>query len=110
MTATYEVRAVGKNRGDQKRFMNLLWDIYRDNQYWVPPLLQNQKELVGFLKHPFYDRNTCENFIVLKDGRTVGRVCALVNVGHNERFNEKRGFFGFYECIVGSSPSPSFCG
>jgi hypothetical protein len=105
MVANYEVRTVGKNRSDQKRFMNVMWDIYRNEPNWVPPLLQNQKELVGFLKHPFYDRNLCENFIVLKDGRTVGRVCAIVNVGHNERYDEKRGFFGFYECIDDSRAS-----
>jgi len=105
MSATYEVRTVGKNRGDQKRFMSLLWDLYGNDKNWVPPLVQNQKELVGFLKHPFYIDNRCENFIVLKDGRTAGRVCALVNVGHNERFNEKRGFFGFYDCIDDSRAS-----
>ena len=99
MTASYEVRTVGRNRADQKRFINLLWDIYREDENWVPPLIRNQQELVGFRPHPFYERNSRENFIVLKDGQTVGRVCALVNVGHNERFNEERGFFGFYECI-----------
>ncbi|MEZ6134366.1 MAG: N-acetyltransferase [Pirellulaceae bacterium] len=103
--ASYEVRCVGSNRSDQKRFMTLLWDIYRDEENWIPPLLQNQKELVGFLKHPFYRENTCETFIVLKDGKTVGRVCALVNQGHNERFSEKRGFFGFFECTDDSRAS-----
>lgn len=105
MTASYEVRTVGQNRSDQKRFMNLPWEIYRGDENWVPPLIQNQKELVGFRKHPFYLRNRSENFIVLKDGQTAGRVCALVNVGHNERFQEQRGFFGFYECIDDSRAS-----
>lgn len=99
MNATYEVRRVGTNRADQKKFMRLLWDLYRDDPNWVPPLIQNQKELVGFAKHPFHDRNWGENFLIEKDGRPVGRVRALVNVGHNERFHEKRGFFGFFECI-----------
>lgn len=105
MTASYEVRAVGQNRSDQKRFLNLPWEIYRGDENWVPPLIQNQKELVGFRKHPFYIHNRCENFIVLKDGKTAGRVCALVNVGHNERFKEQRGFFGFYECVDDSRAS-----
>ncbi len=97
--ANYEVRCVGKNRSDQKRFMRLPWEIYRHEPNWIPPLIQNQMELVGFRKHPFYDRNSCETFIVLKDGQTAGRVCAIVNRGHNERYHEQRGFFGFFECI-----------
>jgi GNAT superfamily N-acetyltransferase len=105
MSTSYEVRTVGKNRADQRRFMSLLWDLYRGDEDWVPPLRQHQKELVNFRYHPFYDRNRCESFIVLKDGKTVGRILALVNVGHNERFQEKRGFFGFYECIDDSQAS-----
>ncbi len=98
MTATYEVQRVDGNRADQKKFINLLWPLYRGDENWVPPLIQNHKELVGFRPHPFYEKNQCANFIVNRDGQTVGRVTAIVNHGHNERFNEKRGFFGFFEC------------
>ncbi|MCA9134574.1 MAG: hypothetical protein KDA45_15510, partial [Planctomycetales bacterium] len=98
MTATYEVRRVGASRADQKRFIQLLWQLYQHDPNWVPPLIQAQKELVGFRHHPFYDRNRCQNFIVTNKGQTVGRITALVNVAHNERFKEKRGFFGFFEC------------
>ncbi|QDV24095.1 N-acetyltransferase [Aureliella helgolandensis] len=99
MSNTYEVRRVGGNRSDQKQFMRLLWDIYKNDPHWVPPLLQNQKELVGFAKHPFYEQNRGANFLLLKNGAAVGRVTAMVNVGHNQRFEEKRGFLGFFECI-----------
>jgi hypothetical protein len=99
MTASYEVREVGDSRSDQRQFINLLWKLYRGDDNWVPPLIQNQQEMVGFRRHAFYDRNRGRNFIVAKDGKTVGRVSAIVNVGHNERFHEKRGFFGFFECI-----------
>lgn len=99
MTAIYEVRRVGTNRRDQKQFINLLWELYRGDPNWVPPLIQNQRELVGFLEHPFWKINPHENFIATKNGKVVGRITALVNNGHNERFKEKRGFFGFFESI-----------
>lgn len=99
MTATYHVRKVGTNRSDQRKFINLLWQLYRHDPNWVPPLIQSQKELVGFSRHPFYDRNQCENFIATKNGEVAGRITALVNHGHNERFKEKLGFFGFFESI-----------
>jgi len=98
MTASYQVLRVS-GRKDQGEFLNLAWRLYKDDPNWVPPLLQNIKELVGFRKHPFYDNATVENFLVRKDGLVVGRVSAIVNHGHNERFKEKRGFFGFFECI-----------
>ncbi len=95
----YEVLTVGKNRKLQKQFVQLPWEIYRGDKNWIPPLIMSLKEGVGFKPNPFYDRNRCENFLVLRDSQVVGRICALVNEGHNERFHEKRGFFGFYECF-----------
>lgn len=99
MTANYEVRRVGDRRQDQKQFIKLLWELYRGDPHWVPPLIMNQQELVGFRHHPFYDQNHCANFLVQKNGNAVGRVTAIVNRAHNDRHEEKRGFFGFFECI-----------
>lgn len=93
-----KVLTVGKDRRLQKQFIKLPWEIYRNDPNWVPPLLMSLEEGVGFRRNPFYDHNVCECFIAIKEGKTVGRICALVNHGHNARFQEKRGFFGFFEC------------
>jgi hypothetical protein len=98
MTVNYQVSRVNGSK-DQSEFLNLAWRIYKDDPNWIPPLRQNIMELVGFRKHPFYDNATIENFLVRKDGLVVGRISAIVNHSHNERFEEKRGFFGFFECI-----------
>lgn len=99
MTIDYEVLEVGTNRSLQKQFVNLAWDIYRDDPNWVPPLIMSLQEGVHFRNNPFYQHNKCKTFLAKKSGKTVGRICAIVNQGHNERFQEKRGFFGFFECI-----------
>ncbi|MEM7317329.1 MAG: N-acetyltransferase, partial [Planctomycetota bacterium] len=96
---SFEVRRVGKNRSDRKAFIRVLWELYKGDPNWVPPLIFAQEELVGFRKHPYYDVNTVECFIAVKDGRPVGRIAAHTNVAHNERYEENRGFFGFFECI-----------
>ncbi len=99
MAADYEVCRVGDNRAQQKQFISMLWELYRGDANWVPPLIMNQQELVGFRYHPFYDENRVENFLVRKNGKVAGRVSAILNKGHNQRYDEKRGFFGFFECI-----------
>lgn len=93
-----QVLTVGKDRKLQKQFIRLAWDIYRDDPNWVPPLMMALEEGVNFRANPFYDQNVCENFLAVRDGKPVGRICALVNYAHNERFHEQRGFFGFFEC------------
>ncbi len=96
--ANCEIVVVGKDRKLQKQFIRLAWDIYKDDPNWVPPLLMSLEEGVNFRRNAFYDVNVCESFLALRDGKPVGRITALVNYGHNERFGEKRGFFGFFEC------------
>lgn len=96
--AHLEIKGV-EDRKSRKAFIRLLWDIYRHDPHWIPPLIHSQEELVGFRPHPFYERNRVKNFVAWLDGKPVGRISAIVNVGHNERYAEKRGFFGFFESI-----------
>jgi GNAT superfamily N-acetyltransferase len=88
-----------RERRHKKEFMQLLWRLYKNDPNWVPPLRMNQEELVGFRRNPFYDNAKGQPFVVEKDGQVVGRIVAIVNHGHNERYGENRGFFGFFDCI-----------
>jgi hypothetical protein len=94
----YQVSRV-ETRKQQKQFMELIWQLYKGDPNWIPPLRMNQEELVGFRRHPFYENAKCKAFIVQKDGKVVGRIVGIINHGHNQRYKEKRGFFGFFDCI-----------
>ena len=87
------------SRRQQRQFLQLPWQLYRHDPNWIPPLRMMQKELVGFKHHPFYDHAEFQTFLAMQDGQAVGRVAAIVNHAHNRRYEEKRGFFGFFESI-----------
>ena len=87
-----------ETRAQQKRFVNLPWRIYRDDPCWMPPLIMSQEELLGFRHSPFYEKSKSRSFLATRGGTDVGRITAIVNAGHIERYNEQRGFFGFFEC------------
>ena len=84
---------------DERRFLELPWKLHRDDPNWVPPLRQNQKKMVNFIPHPFYEVNRIQTFLALVDDEPVGRIAAIVNKAHNERYKENRGFVGFFESI-----------
>lgn len=88
-----------RTKREQKQFLMLPWQLYRNDPYWIPPLRQNQKELVGFARHPFYEHSQGQAFLALRDGQPCGRVLAIVNTSHIERYKERRGFFGFFESV-----------
>ena len=96
--STLKIQAV-QSRREKKQFFQLPWQLYRNDPNWIPPLRQSQLELLNYKHHPFYDENEIQTFLALRDDQPVGRVAAIVNNVHNKQYGERRGFFGFFECI-----------
>lgn len=88
-----------KNNREKRQVQQLPWSLYKDDPYWIPPLRMDQKELLGYVSCPFYERNTVQTFLAVQKGQPVGRIAAIHNVGHTERYNDGVGFFGFFESI-----------
>ena len=86
-------------RKEIKQTLLLPWKIYEHDPYWIPPLLGEEKGLLGFAKDPFYDENKIQTFLATRNGQPVGRIAAILNVGHLNRYHDGVGFFGFFESI-----------
>lgn len=87
-----------KSKFDLMRFIKFQWEIYKDNPYWVPPLIMDRKKLLS-KKNPFFQHGEADYFLAYKDGKIVGRIAAIKNDLHNKYHNDKVGFFGFFESI-----------
>ena len=87
-----------RSRREEKAFLQLERQLYKDDPHWVPPIWQVRREMLGFKPHPFYDDADRQAFLVRRGDRVVGRVLAIVNHAHNRMHKETRGFFGFFEC------------
>jgi len=98
-----------KNWSQQKAFLDFPWKIYKDDPHWVPQLRIEQSGLAGFKtpgfgilgnkKDPFYEFNEGQAFIAVEGKNVVGRICAVWNKGHIDRYNDGVGFLGFFDCI-----------
>ncbi|MFA7421090.1 MAG: hypothetical protein WCZ90_15515 [Melioribacteraceae bacterium] len=82
-----------------KSFIKFAWNIYKDNPYWVAPLIFDKMRILDIENHPFYKHASAEFFIAEKDGVMVGRIAAIKNDLHNQVHEDKAGFWGFFECI-----------
>jgi len=83
----------------KKEFLKLAWKLYAGDPNWIPPLLSNIKELTGFVPHPFYRQARVQTFVAYENGEPCGRIAAILNPAHNERFQESTGFWGFFESV-----------
>jgi len=87
------------SKEDWNAFLKLPWQIYKNNQYWVPPLLNEVKETFDLEKNPFWQHARYQAFIARDNDKPVGRIAAIVDDNHNRFHNDTIGFFGFFECI-----------
>jgi len=74
-------------------------DAYADNVHYVSPLKDDLKRMLSEKKNPFFKRGALTYFTALKNNRPVGRIVAHVFHAANQKFNERRGYFGFFDCI-----------
>ncbi len=81
------------------KFIKFQWKIYKNDPYWVPPLIMDRKKILNKQKNPFFKHGSADYFMAFKDGEPAGRIAAIINDLHNEVHEEKIGFFGFFECI-----------
>jgi hypothetical protein len=81
------------------QFIKFPWKIYKDDKYWVPPLLMEQKTLLDKIKNPFFKAADAEYFLAYKNNELVGRIAAIKNDLHLKYHNDSSGQFGFFECI-----------
>ena len=80
-----QVRPV-ETQAEQKRFIRLPWRTYANDPCWMPPLVMAQEELLGFRPHPFYEKSRSQSFLASRGCTDVGRITAIVNAGHIERY------------------------
>lgn len=94
-----KISKVGSS-SELKSFIKFPWKIYKNDPHWVPPLLMDMNQLLGFKKkHPFYEYGDMELFLATKGDEIVGRIAAITNSLYDNVHGGVNGFFGFFECI-----------
>lgn len=88
-----------RSRRDRKAFIRFEWAMNSALEHWVPPLLADRRSLIDRKRNPFYHHADAEFFLAERDGRTVGRIGAILNENHNREHRERIGFFGFFDCV-----------
>jgi hypothetical protein len=86
-------------RRELRRFVNFPEKLYRNNPYYVPPLVFDQMDTLDQKKGAAQEFCDSELYLAYKDGELAGRVAAIVNHKANEQWNHKEVRFGWYDFI-----------
>ncbi len=83
----------------RREFIAFQWEIYKDDAFWVPPLMSDRTAFYDTSKNLFFSHSAAALFIAKRDGKAVGTIAAIHNTRHLARWNDGAGFFGAFECI-----------
>jgi len=88
-----------KTNNELKKFIRFPFEIYKDNKFWVPPLIFDEIKTLRKDKNPAFDFCDTKYWLVYKDGKIAGRIAGIINHKFNEKFNQKSARFGWLDFI-----------
>lgn len=95
-----EIRAVDHSKRSQiRKFVKFGIDLYKDNPYYVPPLVMDDTNTLSPKKNPAFDFCEAQAFMAYRDGKPVGRIAGIINHKVNGRTGRKDLRFGFVDFI-----------
>jgi hypothetical protein len=84
---------------DLKEFIEVAFEVYRDDPAWVPPLQMEITDRLTPEKNPFFEHAEVALFTAWKDGKAVGRISAQIDHEHLRTHEDNAGFFGFFDTV-----------
>lgn len=88
-----------KEKKDLKKFINLPWDIYRNDQNWVPPLRRQQLNSLQGNDNPLLAGGPHTFFLALSENKVAGRILVGVNTKLNEKKHKNEGYISLFESV-----------
>lgn len=82
-----------------KKSVQFSIDLYKDNEFYVPPLLYDEVATLSRDKNPAFEHCESANFLAYRDGKIVGRITAIINHLANNTWSNKQARFGFVDFI-----------
>ena len=74
------------------------YEFNKNDKNFIGPYLPLEMDTLDKKRNPFFEHAKAEYYLAYRDGALVGRISAHTNELHNERYKDKTGFFGFFDC------------
>ncbi|MBQ3363099.1 MAG: N-acetyltransferase [Muribaculaceae bacterium] len=95
-----EIREIQPTKSNLLKFVHFPIDtLYRDSEYFVPPLVNDEINTLRPDKNPAFDFCEAVYYLAYRDGKIVGRVAGIINHVCNERSGKKEARFSYIDFI-----------
>ena len=91
-------------KADLRAFVDFVWEVYRDDPHWVPPLKDEVYGIILPEKNPWFEHGEAQYFLARRDGKVVGRISAhfdrlALAMPAEQGMGPGTGNFGFFEAL-----------
>ena len=66
-------------KSELKKFVKFPFSLYKNNKYWVPPIISEEVDSFDKAKNPVFDHADARFFLAYNNNKIVGRVAAIIN-------------------------------
>jgi GNAT superfamily N-acetyltransferase len=87
------------SRTELKDFVKFQLSLYKDNPYFVPPLVAEEINNLDASKNPSFKHANARYFVAYKNGQMVGRIAAIINKVEVHELGEKKIRFGHFDVV-----------
>ena len=84
---------------DYLAFVKFPFILYKNNSFWVPPIINEEVETIDHKINPVYQNSSAQFFLAYKKEKIVGRIAAIVNWIEIEELKKNKVRFGWYDVI-----------
>ena len=87
------------SKKEMKDFILFPFSLYKNNKYWVPPIIKDEIDNFDPAKNPVFENADAQFFVAIRDNKIVGRVIAIINWFEVEKQQIKKMRFGWFDVI-----------
>lgn len=93
-----EIREI-TTRKELKQFIEFTNTLYRECEYYCPPLFFDEMNCFDKEKNPALEVCDYKLWMAYRDGKAVGRIAGVVNYKANEKWGYKNARFGWFDFV-----------
>lgn len=84
---------------EMTEFVKFPFSLYKNNRYWVPPIIADELESFDKTKNPAFESAEAYFYLAYKNNEIVGRIAVIINWGEVNNQHKKKVRFGWFDVI-----------
>lgn len=87
------------SKKDLTKFVKFPFSLYKNNPYWVPPIISEELDSFNKTKNPAFETADARFFLAYKNDTIVGRIAAIINHTEIHQQHIKKMRFGWFDVV-----------